>query len=238
MFHDQGRFDVRMEWGERGVEHVAAGCEAVVIVDVISFSTCVDVAVSRGAAVLPYPYRRDGEAAAFARAHGAKLAVPRRERGWSLSPASLGTLPAGARLVLPSPNGSALTLKARAPLVLAGCLRNAAAVVGFIGTRAPVAVIACGERWPDGALRPAVEDLVGAGAIVSHLPGRHSPEARAAAAVFRTAEGDLAGCLAGCSSGRELAELGFDADLALASQLDVSHSVPVFGGAEYVDALA
>jgi 2-phosphosulfolactate phosphatase len=236
MFHDQSRFDVRMEWGERGLEHVAAGCEAVIIVDVISFSTCVDVAVSRGAAVLPYPYRRDAAATAFAQSHSAVLAVPRKERGYSLSPASLTGIPAGTRLVLPSPNGSALTVLARAPLVLAGCLRNAAAVAEFIGGRAPVAVLPCGERWPDGSLRPAVEDLVGAGAIIAHLPGRPSPEARAALAAYRAAEADLAGFLAGCASARELAELGFAGDLPLAAELNVSRAVPLYRAPAYVNA--
>lgn len=238
MFDDQSRFEVRMEWGERGLEHVGAGCGAVVIVDVLSFTTCVDVAVSRGAAVLPYPYKRDAATAAFARSHSALLAVPRKEAGYSLSSASLMTIPAGTRLVLPSPNGSALTVKACAPLILAGCLRNAEAVAEFIGGRGPVAVIPCGERWPDGTLRPALEDLVGAGAVIAHLPGRPSPEARAAVAAYRSAEADLAGFLADCSSARELAELGYKDDLPLAAALNVSRAVPLYRAPAYVNATA
>lgn len=237
MFYDQSQFDVRMEWGERGLDHVAAGCEAVVIVDVLSFSTCVDVAVSRGAAVLPYPYKRDAATAAFAQSHSAVLAVPRKEAGYSLSSASLTAIPSGARLVLPSPNGSALTVRARAPLVLAGCLRNAAALAEFIGGRGPVAIIPCGERWPDGTLRPALEDFVGAGAIIAHLPGRPSPEARAAVAAYRAAEADLAGVLAGCSSARELVGLGFKDDLPLAAELNVSRAVPLYRAPAYVNAI-
>ena len=98
---------------------------------------------------------------------------------YSLSPAGLLEIPAGTRLVLPSPNGSTLSLATRGTPTLAGCLRNSrsvAAYAGRLGRR--VAVIPCGERWPDGSLRPAVEDLVGAGTIISRLRGSKSSMGR------------------------------------------------------------
>lgn len=78
-----------------------------------------------------------------------------------------------ARLVLPSPNGSAIA-SATAGTVVAACLRNATAVARWLGFRladsgTAVTVIAAGERWPDGSLRPALEDLLGAGALLSAL---------------------------------------------------------------------
>ncbi|MCY0909699.1 MAG: 2-phosphosulfolactate phosphatase, partial [Sulfobacillus thermotolerans] len=57
-------------------------------------------------------------------------------------------------------------------LVLAGCLRNAQAVSDFIQEQYPnatITVIACGEQWPSGILRPAIEDFIGAEAILSQL---------------------------------------------------------------------
>lgn len=46
---------MRFECGEQGVRALAAaGVSHFVIVDVLSFSTCVDVAVSRGAEIIPY----------------------------------------------------------------------------------------------------------------------------------------------------------------------------------------
>ena len=89
MTFDQSGFDVRCEWGENGVQRLAPGADVVVIVDVLSFSTCVEVANSRGAIVFPYRWK-DESAAAFAASVNAELASVRRAGGgYSLSPASL-----------------------------------------------------------------------------------------------------------------------------------------------------
>jgi 2-phosphosulfolactate phosphatase len=94
-------------------------------------------------------------------------------------------------------------------------------------------VVAAGERRPDGSLRPAVEDLVGAGAILHALGGRPSPEARAAVAAFLDAAADLPATLAGCVSGHELAARGHAADLLLAAERDVGRVVPVLSGGAF-----
>ena len=244
----QDGWGVRFEWGVEGLRHVAGGAGAVVVVDVLRFTTAVSVAVGRGAVVLPYVWAAGDAARAYAARHAAELAGRREDGAWSLSPTDLATIAAGTRLVLPSPNGSALAFGARndAPdaTVLAGCLRNAAAVAAVAGDQpGPVAVVAAGERWRGdlGPLRPAVEDMLGAGAVVAALvdgghrkPGTLSPDARAAAAAFDAARaGGLGEWLAGCGSGRELSARGWSDDVAAAAALDAEVVAPVLDGAEF-----
>ena len=236
MFFDQQEFDIRCEWGEQGVAALSPISDAIIIVDVLSFSTSVEIAVGNGAVVFPYRWR-DDRAVDFATSMKAVLADSRRTRGgYSLSPASLLNIQSGTRIVLPSPNGATLTLAARPTPVFAGCLRNAAAVAAAarqLGSK--ITVIAAGERWPgDLSLRPAVEDLIGAGAIIHYLNGNLSPEAYSAAAAFRAAQPQLSEILPRCSSGKELIDRGFARDVGLAAEINVSECVPRLTGEAYV----
>jgi 2-phosphosulfolactate phosphatase len=140
----------------------------------------------------------------------------------------------GTALVLPSPNGSTLSLTAGAG-VLAACLRNCRAVAEEVRRRGlPVAVIPAGEQWPDGSLRPALEDLLGAGAVLAELPGRLSPEAELAVAAFERFLHRLGEALAGCVSGRELTARGFPEDVELAAAYADSEAVPILRGDRFV----
>jgi 2-phosphosulfolactate phosphatase len=225
----QASYQVRLEWGLSGLMAITQDDPTVIVVDVLSFSTAVSVALSRGASVLPYPWT-DERAPEYALRHGAVLAGPRGASEYSLSPASLRRLPLGSRIVLPSPNGSTICFGSRASRILTGCLRNRASVVELaLSFERPVAVIAAGERWPDGSLRPALEDLLGAGAIISALPGERSPEAHAAAATFESNR-DLEGTLQKCASGVELCERGFSDDVAMGAQLDVDGRATLLEG--------
>jgi 2-phosphosulfolactate phosphatase len=233
---DQGAAACRCEWGVAGIDNLAPA-DVTIIIDVLSFSTCVDVAVSRGIVILPFP-ARGASSEAFAIEQQAELSGPRGAGRYSLSPASFLDAPAGTRCVLPSPNGATLTLHAakRAPVVLTGCLRNAAAVAQRT-TQLGQTFNVCpsGERWPDGTLRPALEDWLAAGAILRHLPGQKSPEARAAIAAFDAAAPRLADVIAGFSSGRELIERGYASDVELGLALDVSRHVPRYDGVAFLD---
>ncbi|WP_309104347.1 2-phosphosulfolactate phosphatase [Microbacterium sp.] len=131
-----------------------------------------------------------------------------------------------------STNGAAVTAAATADTVLVGGIRNAAAVAravqviqGSRGRRTSVAVIAAGELDDAGAIRFAVEDHLGAGAIVAALTDlgidHTSPEAAAAAESFRSLRGALRHLLGASGSGREL-EIG----VASTARMEAAGIVP------------
>jgi 2-phosphosulfolactate phosphatase len=102
---------VHCEWGLSGVEALRDHAAVMVVVDVLSFSTAVDVAVHRHARIHPFPYGDEDASRAEAERLGVRLAASRKAGGQlSLSPASLMKLNPGERLLLPSPNGSRLSL--------------------------------------------------------------------------------------------------------------------------------
>jgi len=235
-FCTQRGFAYRFDWGVDGLEALAHDAAVVVVIDVLRFTTAVCCALEAGATVLPYRWR-DDSTAAYAARHRAVLAG-RRELGEpSLSPTDLLTIEPGTRLVLPSPNGSTIALRAGelgVPHVLAGSLRNATATAVAARTlagAAPIVVIAGGERWHTtaGPLRPAVEDLLGAGAVFAALDpagavsgARCSPEAAAARAAFIAARPLLYQALCDSASGRELLARGWEDDVATSAAHDVS----------------
>ncbi|WP_374533374.1 2-phosphosulfolactate phosphatase [Phenylobacterium sp.] len=231
---------VRCEWGLGGVELLRGQAAVMVIVDVLSFSTAVDVATHRQARVHPFPWGDDAAARDEAARLGVRLVSGRRAGGQlSLSPASLMKLNPGERLLLPSPNGSRLSLACGEAVVIAGCLRNAGAVAAKaleLAQGGDIAVIPGGERWADGSLRPAIEDLIGAGAIIEALGLEGEPEAAMARDAFRAAQPNLKAVLFGCRSGIELCERGYERDVEIAAELDVSRCAPVLTNGAYEDA--
>lgn len=204
---DQSRYQVRLEWGDDGLARLATA-DVVVVVDVLRFSSTVTTRVAAGGAV-PLD----------AAAHAVSL------NGTAISRAAAALDPA--------------------PIVLLGCLRNASAVAEAIadeqrrrGARTSIALIAGGELVPADAgaaartaRRFAVEDLLGAGAIVDALGVRGidhtSPEAAAAGEAFRGLRAATRHLLAASGSGQELAERGAHDEVRAAAELDASTAVPV-----------
>ncbi|HWO59274.1 MAG TPA: 2-phosphosulfolactate phosphatase [Umezawaea sp.] len=233
MFGQEG-FGLRLEWGGEGVTALGGLCAVLVVVDVLSFTTSVDVAVGRGAAVKPVRWLDRASAA------------PTTNPAWTLRPSSLDTVPAGELLELSSPNGATLCdlASGTGAAVLAGCLRNADAVALAaleIAEGRPIGVIPAGERWGIdintnkaeqffGPLRPCVEDFMGAGAILSalleHAPVRASVEARVAADAYRGTGARVAEVVAECVSGRELIGAGHAGDVEVATRVNVSKAAP------------
>src|SRR5207248_1463927 len=150
-----------------------------------------------------------------------------------LSPLAYDGMERGARVALISPNGAACSrLAMDAAAVFAGSLVNAFAVARAVGSLlessgGAVTVVACGERWPDGdaddgALRFAVEDYLGAGAILAGLAATASlsPEAEVCAGTFKSLEARMPQIIWECGSGIELREKGFGEDVKFAARID------------------
>ncbi|WP_245570365.1 2-phosphosulfolactate phosphatase [Microbacterium luticocti] len=124
-------------------------------------------------------------------------------------------------------------------LVVAGGLRNASAVARFVvdeqhrrGGRVSVTVVPCGEvTRGGGAVRFAIEDQLGAGAVVDALAllgiDHSSPEAAVACEAFRGLRGAVRHLLTASGSGQELLARGLRDDVLHAAQVDASSSVPV-----------
>jgi 2-phosphosulfolactate phosphatase len=173
--------------------------------------------------------------------------VPAKGR-FSLSPGTFLASGPSARVALGSPNGAAGCLSAQAaPCVVVGALVNAQAVARFVSARLAacdwsVTVLACGERWPTPVegedLRFAVEDWLGAGAVLSHLGLAKSPQAEACEAAFCGVQGRLEDVLLNCGSGVELREQGYTADVLHAARLDRHPVVPLLTEGRFVNAAA
>lgn len=156
-----------------------------------------------------------------------------------------------------SRNGAAVAAGADpATSVLVGGLRNASAVARAVATiqerrqaRTSVAVIAAGEVDPRGVLRFAVEDQLGAGAIIAALTDlgidHTAPDAAVAAEGFRALRRALRHMISASGSAREIAD-GVDATarmaaaglvpttVAEAAELDALEVVPVLRNGVFV----
>ena len=151
-----------------------------------------------------------------------------------------GAIEPGTRVVLASPNGGTCSYYGRkVPYLFVGALVNARATAAAITSLLAhsnlcVTVIACGERWKtpseDGELRIAIEDYLGAGAILSYLSCEKSPEARVCEGAFVAAQKELAALLWDCGSGRELREKGYSEDVHAAARLNAYDTAAVMRG--------
>lgn len=227
---------INCEWGIEGINKFSSLSDITIIVDVLSFSTCVDIALSQKAIVYPYRFK-DDSAVEYAALNNAELASFKRSKDrFSLSPSSLNNISKGNRIVLPSPNGSELSLCSLSELTLCACFRNYRLVAEYANSVSEnIVVIPAGEKWPNGTIRFAIEDYLGAGALLSELKGELSTEAIAAKKLFESLNPDLYDIVSGSLSGRELIEKGFPEDVDLALELNAGRSVPVLKNKYYVN---
>ena len=201
---------VCLSWGRRGARDATERGDLVVIVDVLRFSSAATTAAAHGASVRPLEW-----------VAGARVG--------RLSPLHYVGAEAGRVYEVSSPNGAVCCRHGGA--VLVGSLLNAKATAAAAATTAAaegvdVTVLACGERWRDtGRLRFALEDYLGAGAILSRLHAdagcNCSADAELCARAFEAAAPDLERLIRECPSGRELQELSKGDDVRHSARLDL-----------------
>jgi 2-phosphosulfolactate phosphatase len=149
---------------------------------------------------------------------------------------------AGRPVVLATSNGTrALAALAAAPAVLVGCFLNAGAVVarGLALARALGADLALVCSGDANGSQFSLEDALAAGCLVDRVLAREGAEATAlddaARAAWRLWQAYVADCtppqaaargFAESAHGRDLARLGFAADLAYCARADASRAVP------------
>jgi 2-phosphosulfolactate phosphatase len=205
----------------------------VVVVDTLRATTTIAAAVAAGAIVEPVP-----SVAAARRKRAPRVLIAGERGGDKLPGFDLGNSPVdvGAaaarvkRIVLTTTNGTgAIARCAEAKAIFSGALVNAAAIARAVAAlRAPEVVLLCAGRTTGLAL----EDLVGAGAIVDALlPGPVEPltltdGARLALELFRRERARLSDFLLECESGRNLVRLGAAADVAYCAGLDTLPVAP------------
>lgn len=229
-------------WGRSGAIRASENSEIVVIVDVLSFSTTVAYAVKQGAFI--YPLALGDDPTDLIKKYIAEAAVPRMDvpdKGrFSLSPLTYMGIEKNTRVVLPALNGGTCCKLAQgnSNTILIGALVNAQSIGRHImsllnksNVVKTITVVACGERFKrlnsDGGIRFAIEDYLGAGAILSWLNSNKTPEAEVCEEALKHNQVNLERVIWDCESSGELREIGFGDDVKLASQLNAFEVVPV-----------
>jgi 2-phosphosulfolactate phosphatase len=191
----QSGFEVRLSWGPSGIDALRGQVAVIVLVDLLRFTTALDVATASGASVRPVHWPFDGAL----QPDDVEVADGTGPRDLSLSPGSLEGLCPRDGIVLPSADGSHCSSLAATTgaLVVAASLRNEVSVAAYVGVAArheAVGIVPWGESWPDGTFRPAVEDLIGAGAVTAALaPDRSCSSTGRAGCVLRLLGGSDGG---------------------------------------------
>jgi 2-phosphosulfolactate phosphatase len=249
---DQSPYHCRVEWGPRGAREAAERGDVIIVIDVLSFSSTVVTAVHHGAVIYPYPVYKDGKEQEYASKVGAELIFGRAESiklgNPTLSPVTFNQNHMGKKYVLCSLNGALCSwVGSKVPSLLIGSLLNASAVASYVNqlqaqTGTAITIIPCGEQWDhvqnrENNIRPAIEDYLGAGAVLSKLNGVKSPEAELCASAFKSVEAKIPDLIWDCGSGRELRVRGHEKDVAHASRVDAFQTVPILTDSYFINAV-
>lgn len=209
---------------------------AVVVFDVLRATTTLAAALAAGAEEIRIFDSLDAAAVAAEAHPGPRILCGERNclppPGFELgnSPGAFeSALHAGRTVFMCTTNGTRAILAARmAKLLLTGAVVNATAVAERLAPLGMDVTLLCAGTGGE----PAMEDVLGAGAVIDALFSRAGVElegdlARMAARLFRCSRDDLRSVMADSIGGRNVLAVGLGADIEFASRLD---SVPVVGG--------
>ncbi len=209
-----------------------------VVIDVLRASSTIVTALERGArAVIPVADMAQAGKIAFNLAPDTYLLGGEREglkiEGYHLGNSPLEYVPEKVKnriIILNTSNGTGLIERAKeaAEVIVAGFL-NAQAVVEYVRrTGRDVALLCAGNND-----RVALEDSLCAGLLTARLWGNEEPlfssdGARIAYTLYARYRDHLADVVSSSEHARHLKRLGFEADIAYCTHLDVSSIVPVY----------
>lgn len=236
---------IELDWAVEGLRYALDRGHVAVIVDTLRFSTAVATAVNYGFVIYPVSSRRSG--VKLARKIGAQVAGRSGKAKYSISPSSYvkNRNDRNKEIVLFSPNGATCSESVRGGMiVLIGCLLNARAIAEYIyrigrELHKDVTVIAAGEQRAmqtgqritydlKAAYRVfAIEDYLGAGAIIEQCRLSRTAEAQLCAQTFLSARPRLSYYLKRSFSGRYLIEHNLIQDVEHAARLNRYNVLPV-----------
>ncbi|GFN22919.1 MAG: 2-phosphosulfolactate phosphatase [Thermoanaerobacteraceae bacterium] len=137
----------------------------------------------------------------------------------------------GKRIIMTTTNGTrAIKRAAPARVIFLAAVVNAPAVAAAAAeVEGDVSILCAGTRD-----RFSLEDFLTAGLLIDELRQRGNYSlrdgARAALELYGLYKGDVAGIIRGSLHGRQLLELGFEADLDYSSRIGLLSTVPSYNG--------
>lgn len=201
---------------------------SVVVFDVLRATTTMTAALAAGVAAIEVHASIESARRAAAAFQGLRIlcgevkCLPPEGFDLGNSPRQFGAEHAGAYMFLSTTNGTKAIVAARgAARMYAGALVNAATVAGrLVSDGAPVTLLCAGTED-----RPAMCDLLGAGAVISELAQIGPIElagdaARMAVRQYGQARPDLVSALRESQGGLNLRRVGLDADIEFAAKLN------------------
>lgn len=203
-----------------------------VVVDILRASASIIKALQSGSRGI-IPTQSIDEATELAHSLGKENILLCGEReGWRIEGFDLGNSPRefrkkvvdGKIIIFASTNGAKAIVRAQgASAVLVGSFLNFKAILRYLSKLDTDLAIICAGKLG----KFAVEDAVGGGMFVNHLPQAELNDgAMAAKALYQTYSQDILGMLRNSSHGKYLIKLGFEDDLSYCSRLNSSNIIP------------